>query len=41
MKEKGGYPYTLSSVLLDYIAGKGIRFLFGVAGSAEVKGRGS
>ena len=35
MKKKSEYPYTLSSVLLDYIASKEIRFLFGVAGSAE------
>jgi len=33
--EKKKYPYTLSSVLLDHIASKGIKFLFGVAGSAE------
>ncbi len=35
MERKGEYPYTLSSVLLDYLASRGIRFLFGVAGSAE------
>jgi len=35
MKRKGKYPYTISSVLLDYMTDKGIKFLFGVAGSAE------
>ena len=35
MKKKAKYPYTLSSTLLDYLASKEIKFLFGVAGSAE------
>jgi len=35
MERKGKYPYTLSSVLLDHMASRGIKFLFGVAGSAE------
>lgn len=29
------YPYTLSSVLLDYLFKREIKYLFGVAGSAE------
>jgi len=35
MKKKAKYPYTLSSALLDHLVNRGIKFLFGVAGSAE------
>jgi len=35
MNGKKEYPYTLSSILLDYLISKDTRYLFGVAGSAE------
>jgi len=35
MNEERKYPYTLSSILLDYLASRGTKYLFGVAGSAE------
>lgn len=35
MRQKKKYPYTLSSIFLDYLISKDINYIFGVAGSAE------
>lgn len=35
MSDEHEYPYTLSSILLDSFVSKDIKYLFGVAGSAE------
>lgn len=35
MNGRKEYPYTLSSILLEYLISRDTRYLFGVAGSAE------